>query len=43
MTDTMIWLGVAFAVVIAIWLAEPYHTHLIEKAHARKEAEEGPR
>ena len=43
MTDTMIWFGVALAIAIAVWVAEPYHTRLIEKAHARKEAEEGPR
>jgi len=38
MTQTLIWVAIVGAVAVIIWLAEPYHTRLIDAAHKRDQA-----
>jgi hypothetical protein len=38
--ETLIWFGVVVVIGAFVWMAEPYHTRMIEKAHARLAAED---
>jgi hypothetical protein len=37
-TETLIWFGIVLVIGGIVWIAEPYHTRLIEAAHARDKA-----
>jgi hypothetical protein len=39
MIETVIWLCVLAAIIVALALTAPYHNRLIEAAHARDDAE----
>ena len=41
--ETLIWLAVVLVIAGLVWIAEPYHTRLIDAAHARDQAAHSPR
>jgi hypothetical protein len=40
MTHTLVWIGILLLAALLLWMAEPYHTRLIDAAHGRIEARE---
>ena len=35
MIETLAWIAATLLVVIGLWIAEPYHTRLIDAVHGR--------
>jgi hypothetical protein len=43
MIETLIWLAIIVAVAVLVWVAEPYHTRLIDAVHGRAAEKEDRR
>jgi len=41
--ETLIWIGVVLMIAAFVWIAEPYHTRMIDAVHGRAEAKKARR
>ena len=43
MIETLVWIAIALVVGVLVWIAEPYHTRLIDAVHGRAAEKEARR